>query len=139
MLSLTDYCHSGTFDLTTENPIDLQSPLHASNYPSNLHCTWLVTTNIPGYLHVVFVSFIGVETNVDYLDIGYGGNVSLATSRVLHLSGISAPKWVTIEGDAMWALFYSNNKYGWYGFDMTIEWRESKGMYGKTANLHSSA
>ena len=112
--------------MTSTSPLTVQTPLFASNYPSNVRCTWFITNSDPGYIHVLFASFLGLETNNDFLDIGYGRNVSEA-SRVLHLSGTLAPNSLTMGSDLAWVRFMSNERYGWYGFELIIEWRESPG------------
>ncbi|XP_072033271.1 CUB and sushi domain-containing protein 3-like [Amphiura filiformis] len=118
-----DYCHSQEFNLTTSNEVTIRTPLFASNYPSDQKCTWFITTSHPGYIYIRFASFLGLETDNDFLDIGYGTNIS-KDSQVLHLSGTVAPNSLSMDNEA-WIRFTSNQKYGWYGFEIILERRES--------------
>ena len=129
----SDYCPHQEFYLNRTTTVTIQTPLFASSYPNNLRCTWFVMGTQPGYLHIRFLSFVGLETDYDFLDIGHGRNISDA-SQVLHLSGIFAPNSITIQNDA-WILFTLNEKYRWYGFELGVEWKETQGKCKNTESM----
>ncbi len=120
------YCQDREYNLTTTNTITIKTPLYAASYPDNLKCTWFISKSDAGYVFIRFVSFVGVETNYDFLDIGFGMNVS-EVSRIVHLSGLFAPNSLSMDSNHVWVRFTSNEMYGWYGFELTIQWRDSPG------------
>ncbi len=114
-----DFCGPSQYNVSTNKQLILQSePGNGYNYADNLDCLWYLTATDAGNILIVF-DFARIQTNRDYLSIGYGHNVTSET-QVLLLSGSRPPKTFAIDQDTAWMWFTSDYRTAWRGFKVRI-------------------
>ncbi len=101
------YCTKTTINLTMGEPASIKSPLEPYNYPPNMYCEWVITTDAFSTIVVRFLTF-RIEPTWDNFIIGLGKNVN-ASTEVVRLSGTLAPRIVVINNSsAIWFLLTSD-------------------------------
>ncbi|XP_072029481.1 uncharacterized protein [Amphiura filiformis] len=118
-----DFCGPSSISLeTTKNATIRSKPDYPYHYPSNLECAWYVQATTNGYIVITFISF-HLETNRDFFSVGYGHIISHDT-MVLKLSGVAAPKTITLNTTEIWMQWITDEIPLWRGFVIQLNLRE---------------
>ena len=125
------YCPNTTLSMNKEEVLVISSPFYPSYYPDNIDCFWKITSDEEspnGFIEVTFLNF-DTHPEHDFLTVGVGNEIDVASGSVLHLSGGKAPRVATVNGSAMWLRFKTNVQGQMSaGFRLRLKWLSS---YGK--------
>ena len=126
----SDFCGEEVIPVSATNIVHhMSQPTYPYNYANNLDCRWYFTST-NDFVVIRFVYF-SVDTNSDFLSVGYGHKITLNTT-VLNLSGMKSPSFVTVNSSLVWMTFTTDSKFSsssqWAGFYITLESSESFGM-----------
>ncbi|XP_030829981.1 uncharacterized protein LOC578975 isoform X2 [Strongylocentrotus purpuratus] len=95
------------------------SPNFPSNYANNAKMEWLVSGPEDSRIVANFHSF-ELESDYDFLSIGWGFDSSDQTSLLVTLSGSNLPEDVVSISNEMWLTFTSDNSVTKQGFSVQI-------------------
>ncbi|XP_030851876.1 uncharacterized protein LOC590372 isoform X3 [Strongylocentrotus purpuratus] len=98
----------------------ISSPGYPSYYDSNLDHTWLIMTP-EGHILQVQILDLALETDYDYLDIGYGPGPNEPGSWELQkLTGYNYSSEPATPGHSMWIRFTTDVSRGDIGFSLRV-------------------
>ncbi|XP_072022253.1 uncharacterized protein [Amphiura filiformis] len=127
-----DLCGYSEIEITTDQAINISSPLYPELYPNSMDCKWIITT-IDGFIRIEF-EFFRVQKGYDYLFVGEGDTI------ILEMSGTESevPKSVIVHHSTMWLSFFSTtswNDEGFFAYVKTVEMNATCSQGEFTCNL----
>ena len=119
--------------MTTGAIASISSPRYPHQYHDNLYCTWIFTSVDAGSFLVKLIHFnlltVPEYNDYDIFTIGSGRNFSEDKIYLREDRFRSPGSSVVIDDSDIWMSFTSSRRYGFKGFNISIERLELTGLY----------